>query len=89
MKRNGSSFEMLAAKERMKLAAFARGPSAVRGPRLTKRGSLWCVTLGRNGIGKISGIGPTVELALRAFDRNYLAALEPPLPHERSVWDNI
>jgi hypothetical protein len=59
--------------------AHPRSPSAVRRPRVMKRGKLWIALLGANVRDGIVGLGPTVEAALRAFDVQYLAGLRPPL----------
>ena len=53
-------------------------PSAVRSPKLFKRSGVWVALLGRNVRDGISGFGPTVETALRAFDDQYINALRPP-----------
>ena len=55
-----------------------RSPSAVRRPQLSRRGRTFVALLGRNLQSGISGIGNTVEAALRAFDLQYLRALQPP-----------
>ena len=72
--------EELAARQRMEMywEAHPGGPSAVRQPRLFKRGRCWIVLLGPNLRDGMAGFGSTVETALRAFDRNYLDALRPP-----------
>jgi hypothetical protein len=72
--------EMAAALERMELhcAAHPGTPSAVRRPRLSRRGHEWIARLGPNGADGIAGRGPTVESALHSFDAQYLAALRPP-----------
>ena len=54
-------------------------PSAVRCPQLFVRGDLWIALLGRNLEEGIVGIGPTVAAALRAFDKQYLVGLRPPM----------
>jgi hypothetical protein len=53
-------------------------PSAVRAPQLFKRSGLWIALLGRTVRDGIAGFGPTVEDALRAFDRQYLNILHQP-----------
>ena len=53
-------------------------PAAVRSPKLFKRSGVWVALLGRNVRDGISGFGPTVETALRAFDDQYINALRPP-----------
>src|ERR1700745_424357 len=59
-------------------AAHPGSPSAVRRPVLSIRMGLWIALLGPSLEEGIVGIGYTVELALRAFDRQYIAALRPP-----------
>ena len=59
-------------------ADHPRTPSAVRRPQLFQRGRTFVALLGRNLQSGISGIGHTVEAALRAFDLQYLRALQPP-----------
>jgi hypothetical protein len=73
--------DIVAARERMKLYCAARpgSPSAVRSPRLLRRGHHWIVILGRSAGQRIAGSGFTVEAALRAFDEVYLAGLRPPV----------
>ena len=70
-----------AATQQMELycAAHAGSPSAVRRPRLIIRGDLWIALLGPSIEEGIVGIGPTVTAALRAFDAQYLAGLQPPV----------
>ena len=55
-----------------------RSPSAVRRPQLSRRRATFIVLLGYSLDNGIVGIGNTVENALRAFDLQYLRALEPP-----------
>jgi hypothetical protein len=59
-------------------AAHPRSPSAVRRPSLSVRSGLWIALLGSSVEEGIVGIGETVEAALSAFDRQYLAGLGPP-----------
>jgi hypothetical protein len=54
-----------------------RSPSAVRRPQLSRRRGTFVVLLGHSLENGIVGIGNTVENALRAFDLQYLRALEP------------
>ena len=54
-----------------------RSPSAVRRPQLSRRRGTFIVLLGHSLENGIVGIGNTVENALRAFDLQYLRALEP------------
>jgi hypothetical protein len=51
-------------------------PSAVRRPQLSRRRGTFVVLLGHTLENGIVGIGNTVENALRAFDLQYLRALE-------------
>jgi len=55
-----------------------RSPSAVRRPQLSCCRGMFIVLLGYSLDNGIAGIGNTVENALRAFDLQYLRALEPP-----------
>src|SRR6266704_6959167 len=57
--------------------AHPSSPSAVRRPQLSIRNGLWIALLGRSAEKGIVGIGPSVELALRAFDAQYLSFLKP------------
>jgi hypothetical protein len=77
-----SSIQQHAAMQRMEIYCEAHpgSPSAVRRPRLMKRGKIWIVLLGANVREGIVGLGPSVEAALRAFDAQYLSALRPPVP---------
>jgi hypothetical protein len=56
-------------------ANHPRSPSALRRPRLLRRGQLWIALLGSTIEEGTVGIGPSVEAALRAFDSQYLAAV--------------
>ncbi|HST30037.1 MAG TPA: hypothetical protein VLK27_04290 [Chthoniobacterales bacterium] len=69
----------LAAMERMELycGAHPGSPTAARRPRLLYRGQLWIALLGPTVEEGIVGIGQTIEAALRAFDAQYLAGLQP------------
>ncbi len=73
------ALDHVAALKRMELycSAHPRGPAAVRRPRLSRRGNLWIALLGRDMQSGISGFGPTVEAALRAFDTQYMSSLRP------------
>jgi hypothetical protein len=53
-------------------------PSAVRRPRLFIRSGVWVALLGASIKDGIAGFGPTVELALSAFDVQYLNTLRRP-----------
>jgi hypothetical protein len=55
-----------------------RTPSAVRLPRLFMRSGMWVALLGASLKDGIAGFGSTVELALSAFDRQYLNTLRQP-----------
>ena len=61
-----------------------RSPSAVRRPKLILRGRVWIALIGESVQRGIAGCGPTIEAALRAFDRQYLNALRPP-PEPKKV----
>jgi hypothetical protein len=78
---------LAAAMERAELyfTAHPGSPSAVRRPSLIPRSGTWVATLGKDFRESIVGLGATVEAALRAFDRQYLAALRPPETPRRSV----
>jgi hypothetical protein len=54
-----------------------RSPSAVRRPQLSRRRGTFIALLGHSLDNGVVGIGNTVENALRAFDLQYLRALEP------------
>ena len=71
---------LMAGRERAELyyAAHPRTPSAARRPKLAFRSGTWIALLGRNVQEGITGLGPTVERALRAFDLRYLDALRGP-----------
>ena len=73
--------EQLAAMERVEMywTAHPRSPSAVRRPRLLKRGQAWVAVLGANSRDGIAGFGPTVETALHSFDAQYLRYLRAPI----------
>jgi hypothetical protein len=55
-----------------------RTPAAVRRPQLSMRRGMWVALLGPSLKDGIVGFGSNVSAALKAFDRNYLAALRPP-----------
>jgi hypothetical protein len=67
------------AMEQMELYCTAHpgSPSAVRRPRVFLRSELWIALLGPSIEEGIVGIGPTIAVALRAFDAQYLAGLRP------------
>ena len=52
-------------------------PSAVRMPKLSARSGVWVALLGRSVADGIAGFGPTIETALRAFDKQYMNTLRP------------
>jgi hypothetical protein len=53
-------------------------PSAVRAPKIFMKSGVWTALLGKSVREGIAGFGPTVETALRAFDRQYLNYLRQP-----------
>jgi hypothetical protein len=55
-----------------------RTPSAIRQPRLSFRSGVWVALLGDSVKDGIAGFGRTVELALAAFDCQYLNTLRQP-----------
>jgi len=59
-------------------AAHPGSPSATRRPALSIRSGLWIALLGPSLEEGIVGIGYTVELALRAFDTQYMAGRHSP-----------
>ena len=59
-------------------AAHPGSPSATRRPALSIRSGLWIALLGPCLEEGIVGIGYTVELALRAFDTQYMARQHSP-----------
>jgi hypothetical protein len=86
-KRRGIVDYGAAAVEQMKeyCASHPASPSAARRPQLFFRGDLWVALLGPSLDEGIVGIGPTVAAALRAFDAQYLAGLNPPNDRLKSV----
>ncbi|MEP6810234.1 MAG: hypothetical protein ABI992_08310 [Chthoniobacterales bacterium] len=58
-------------------AEHPRSPSAQRRPRLLRRGDIWVALLGNSMEDGVSGLGGTVEAALRAFDVHYRNSLRP------------
>lgn len=58
--------------------AHPGSPTAVRRPQLFLRNRLWVALLGPSIGEGIVGMGPKVEDALDAFDRQYLAGLRAP-----------
>jgi hypothetical protein len=59
--------------------AHPRSPSAVRRPHVIRKGITWIALLGPNLEEGIVGFGATIDAALRAFDKQYLNALRPPM----------
>ena len=57
-------------------AVYPSSPSATRRPALSFRSGLWIALLGPSLEEGIAGIGYTVESALRAFDKQYVAGQE-------------
>ncbi|MBA3884054.1 MAG: hypothetical protein H0X73_15440 [Chthoniobacterales bacterium] len=55
-----------------------RSPSAVRRPKLLRRGRSWVALMGYTLQDGVAGIGETVASALRAFDVQYLNSMKPP-----------
>ena len=53
-------------------------PSAIRSPKIFIKSGVWTALLGQSVRQGIAGFGPTVEAALRAFDRQYLDYLRQP-----------
>jgi len=68
------SLDKIAARQRAELYCdlYPGSPSAVRSPRIFAKSGVWVALLGRSVTDGIAGFGPTVEAALRAFDRQYL-----------------
>ena len=82
------SLDKIAAKQRAELYCDLHpgSPSAVRSPKIFAKSGVWVALLGRSVADGIAGFGPTVEAALRAFDRQYLNSL-PPAPANHSTLD--
>ena len=78
----------IAAKQRAELyyELHPGSPPAVRSPKVFTRSGIWIALLGRTVRDGISGFGPTIEAALRAFDHQYLSTLRAPTS-EASVLD--
>lgn len=72
--------DKIAAKQRAELyyELHPGSPSAVRLPKLFARSGVWVALLGRSVRDGIAGFGPTIEAALRAFDAQYVEALQSP-----------
>src|SRR5262249_55073446 len=59
-------------------AAHPGSPAAVRRPALSIRRGLGIALVGQNAQEEIVGVESTVEEALRAFEKKFLAGLRPP-----------
>src|ERR1043166_615018 len=72
--------DTVAARQRAELYCemHPRSPSAVRSPKIFVRSGVWIALLGRTVRDGIAAFGPTVEAALRAFDKQYLNSLHQP-----------
>ena len=57
-----------------------RSPSALRRPKLMRRGKSWIALLGSTLQEGIAGIGNSVEASLRAFDVQYRRSCHSPTP---------
>ena len=53
-------------------------PSAISTPKIFLKSGVWTALLGKSIAHGIAGFGPTVEAALRAFDRQFLNDLRQP-----------
>ncbi len=58
-------------------AQHPRSPSALRRPRLMRRGRTWIALLGSTLEDGIAGLGSSVEATLRAFDVQYRNSQKP------------
>ncbi len=74
---NKTDLERVGVEERAELyyAAHPGSPSAEYRPRIGKQGIVWIALLGPSIEKGVVGIGSTVEMALRAFDVQYLTRL--------------
>lgn len=72
--------DTIAARHRVELYCESHpgSPSAVRSPKIFLKSGVWTALLGKSVGQGIAGFGPTVEAALRAFDRQYLTYLRQP-----------
>ena len=70
---NAAAGESLAIEQETQfyLAAHPTGPAAHRHPHVMKQSGVW-LALEPNAQMDILGVGPTIEAALAAFDREYL-----------------
>jgi hypothetical protein len=77
---NAKFLDAVAARHRAELYCQSHpgSPSAVRSPKVFIKSGVWTALLGENVRHGIAGFGPTVEAALRAFDREYLEFLRQP-----------
>jgi hypothetical protein len=84
---NAKFLDAVAARQRAELYCELHpgSPSAVRSPKVFLKSGVWTALLGKDVRHGIAGFGPTVEAALRAFDRQYLEYLRQP--REASVLD--
>jgi hypothetical protein len=77
---NAKFLDAVAARQRAELYCESHpgSPSAVRSPKVFIKSGVWTALLGKSVRQGIAGFGPTVEAALRAFDRQYLEYLRQP-----------
>jgi hypothetical protein len=77
---NAKFLDTIAARHRAELYCETHpgSPSAVRSPKVFLKSGVWTALLGTSVRHGIAGFGPTVEAALRAFDREYLDYLRQP-----------
>jgi hypothetical protein len=77
---NAKFLDMVAARQRAELYCQSHpgSPSAVRAPKVFIKSGVWTALLGKSVRQGIAGFGPTVEAALRAFDRQYREYLRQP-----------
>ena len=77
---NAKFLDAVAAKHRAELYCESHpgSPSAVRSPKIFIKSGVWTALLGESVRQGIAGFGPTVEAALRAFDRQYREYLRQP-----------
>jgi hypothetical protein len=77
---NAEFLDTVAARHRAELYCESHpgSPSAVQSPQVFIKSGVWTALLGKNVRQGIAGFGPTVEAALRAFDRQYLDYLRQP-----------
>jgi hypothetical protein len=77
---NAKFLDSIAARHRAELYCQTHPgtPSAVRSPKVFLKSGVWTALLGKSVRNGVAGFGPTVEAALRAFDREYLEYLRQP-----------